>query len=148
MTEERILNRVKESFQFTPHIDPSQYASFIFFMVKSGMVLFDDTQIDSHLLSGLIEKEIVKYDANGFHQLEACIRYKFRGYKYPVKWNRAVPPKLRKEILERDNYRCQECGESRNLHIDHIVPFSWGGYTEPHNLQVLCMPCNLRKKNK
>ena len=79
MTEERILIRVKETFKYAPHIGPSQFASFIFFMVKSGMVLFDDTQIDSHLLSGLIEKDLVKYDANGFHQLEACIRYKFKG---------------------------------------------------------------------
>lgn len=63
-----------------------------------------------------------------------------------------MTPKLRKYIKERDNYTCQCCGrhmpDGCGLHIDHIVPISKGGKTEPDNLQVLCSICNLKKSNK
>lgn len=59
---------------------------------------------------------------------------------------------LRKQIMERDNYTCQICGKYMpdcvGLEIDHIVPVSKGGRTEPKNLQVLCSVCNRRKSNK
>lgn len=58
---------------------------------------------------------------------------------------------LRKQIMERDNYRCQICGkympDEVGLHIDHIIPISKGGKTVASNLQVLCSKCNGRKSN-
>ncbi len=62
--------------------------------------------------------------------------------------------KLRKEILERDNYTCQVCGNSIYnepnllLEVDHIVPVSKGGETTAANLQTLCWKCNRNKSNK
>ena len=59
---------------------------------------------------------------------------------------------LRKEIMIRDNYTCQQCGkympDEVGLHIDHITPVSKGGKTIRSNLQVLCSKCNGRKSNK
>ncbi|HEV7345488.1 MAG TPA: HNH endonuclease [Devosia sp.] len=57
----------------------------------------------------------------------------------------AISPALRKLVLERDAYRCQQCGDHHDLHIDHVFPESKGGATTAENLQVLCGPCNLRK---
>jgi hypothetical protein len=59
-----------------------------------------------------------------------------------------IPPDMRKKVMERDRYRCQHCGTHRDLSIDHIHPESLGGATTPTNLQVLCMPCNLKKGAK
>jgi ribosomal protein S14 len=59
-----------------------------------------------------------------------------------------ISPALRKLVLERDAYRCQQCGDHHDLHIDHIYPESKGGPTSAENLQVLCGPCNLRKGAK
>ena len=60
--------------------------------------------------------------------------------------------KLRKEIMERDNYTCVSCGkympDEVGLHIDHIVPVSKGGKSIPSNLCVLCSKCNGRKGAK
>ena len=60
-----------------------------------------------------------------------------------------LTPKLRYDVLLRDNFRCRACGASAetgaHLHIDHISPISDGGRTEFDNLQALCSPCNYGK---
>lgn len=60
-----------------------------------------------------------------------------------------VSNELRQEIFERDGYTCVNCGstEKESLEIDHIMPISKGGKTEPDNLQTLCHDCNIRKGN-
>lgn len=60
--------------------------------------------------------------------------------------------RLRYEVLKRDRFTCK-CGRSPakdpriELHIDHIIPWSTGGDTVLHNLQVLCSICNVGKSN-
>ena len=62
-----------------------------------------------------------------------------------------VPRGLRKEVFKRDNYRCVECGASKDdgatLHVDHKIPVSKGGTDELDNLQTLCSECNLNKSD-
>lgn len=44
--------------------------------------------------------------------------------------------------------RCAICGKEctlKEMHADHIIPWSRGGHTTPDNLQMLCVECNLRK---
>lgn len=59
---------------------------------------------------------------------------------------------LRYDIMSRDGFRCTICGASAAdgviLHVDHIVPVSKGGRTEPDNLRTLCDRCNLGKRDK
>ncbi|MBQ8289234.1 MAG: HNH endonuclease [Clostridia bacterium] len=60
-----------------------------------------------------------------------------------------MSPKLRYEILKRDNFTCVLCGASREdgavLEVDHIYPISKGGKTERSNLRTLCRDCNRGK---
>jgi 5-methylcytosine-specific restriction endonuclease McrA len=51
----------------------------------------------------------------------------------------------RRAILARDGFRCQYCGSTRHLTIDHIVPRSRGGLTSWENVVTSCAPCNVRK---
>jgi 5-methylcytosine-specific restriction endonuclease McrA len=55
-----------------------------------------------------------------------------------------------KEMLKRQRGKCIVCGMDirKNYHIDHIVPVSRGGSSNPNNLQLLCPRCNLTKHNK
>ncbi|ETD22894.1 HNH endonuclease [Helicobacter macacae] len=58
---------------------------------------------------------------------------------------------LKKQILERDNYKCVICGlgkkEGVELHIDHIKPKDLGGKATLQNEQTLCARHNFLKKN-
>ena len=58
-----------------------------------------------------------------------------------------VPKDVIELVMSRDGRRCQVCGETEDLTIDHkIVPWSEGGSsTDQENLQVLCRSCNSRK---
>lgn len=51
----------------------------------------------------------------------------------------------RRAILARDGFRCQYCGSTRHLTLDHIVPRSRGGPTSWDNVVTSCAPCNVRK---
>jgi hypothetical protein len=42
---------------------------------------------------------------------------------------------------------CAHCGATERLEVDHIVPRSRGGYSQPSNLQILCKPCNIKKRS-
>jgi hypothetical protein len=66
---------------------------------------------------------------------------------------RILTPSLRYDILKRDNFKCVICGRTPKrdgitLHVDHIIPVSKGGKTEPENLRTLCSICNLGKSDK
>ena len=56
-----------------------------------------------------------------------------------------IPTATRVEVFLRDGYRCLKCGSAKNLHIDHVIPWSRGGEHSIDNFQTLCAPCNIAK---
>ena len=59
-------------------------------------------------------------------------------------------PCTRKNIMIRDENRCQYCqGAFRDgdLTIDHVIPRSKGGKTIWTNVVIACKPCNQQKKD-
>jgi hypothetical protein len=62
---------------------------------------------------------------------------------YPSDWDRR-----RKEVYERDNYTCQNCGVqggpygNAELHAHHGVPKSKGGTHRKSNLITYCKQCH------
>jgi 5-methylcytosine-specific restriction endonuclease McrA len=55
----------------------------------------------------------------------------------------------RKNILRRDNHKCQYCSRSDlTLTIDHIVPKSKGGTDSWENLVAACVKCNNKKGDR
>lgn len=54
----------------------------------------------------------------------------------------------RKNLLARDEHRCQYCGQFKTtsqLSLDHVVPRSHGGKTTWENIVCSCLSCNSRK---
>ena len=74
---------------------------------------------------------------------------------------RFIPIELKRKIIERDKFKCQECGKficascssadrlikmgAGLFHIDHIVPVIQGGRATEENLRLLCPTCNLKR---
>lgn len=54
----------------------------------------------------------------------------------------------RSMIYARDGNKCQYCGATRNLTIDHVIPSSKGGDNSWENLVCACYKCNTKKGNK
>ncbi len=54
--------------------------------------------------------------------------------------------KLRKVVLERDNYICTYCHNRKpRMCVDHIIPFIQGGSHQLDNLATACPNCNASK---
>ena len=62
---------------------------------------------------------------------------------------RLIPSEIKKEVWKRDKGRCVLCGETKNLHFDHDLPYSKGGTSlSVNNVRLLCMTHNLQKSDK
>lgn len=54
----------------------------------------------------------------------------------------------RSSIYKRDENKCQYCGSTKSLTIDHVIPKSKGGGDTWENLVVACCSCNTKKGDK
>ena len=62
----------------------------------------------------------------------------------------AVSRRLRFEVLRRDGHTCRYCGAKApdvSLTVDHVIPETLGGSSEPANLVTACQPCNAGKSS-
>lgn len=111
-----------------------------------------------HITDGKTKKREISIRLDIEH-LEKFVHYLSEqiSFKKSVKFQRSLMTrKLRKEIMERDGYTCQNelCGVSTHdeptllLEIDHKIPISKGGLTTKDNLQTLCWRCNRSKGSK
>jgi len=59
-----------------------------------------------------------------------------------------VPAVNRREVLRRDHHRCQYCGSTRRLTLDHVIPRSRGGLHTWDNVVAACERCNSVKGDR
>ena len=53
--------------------------------------------------------------------------------------------RLRRAALQRDGYRCRECGTAGRLEVHHVVAVEVGGSNELANLKTVCRECHLEE---
>jgi predicted restriction endonuclease len=97
----------------------------------------------SYIFGQLVQRQA----AHNFQLRQTEVHYAVQ-YGYPgapIQDTRYIPDDLRRAVLQRDNYRCQYCGSTASLELDHIIPRSQGGATSYKNLQVLCQGGSQRK---
>jgi ATP-dependent DNA helicase RecQ len=56
-----------------------------------------------------------------------------------------LTPEQRHAILERDGFKCRECGATENLEVHHIFPKQFKVDHSPGNLITLCRTCHSAK---
>ena len=63
--------------------------------------------------------------------------------------DRVVPSSVKIEVWKRDKGRCCVCGSDKDLHFDHVIPYSKGGSSrDSKNIQILCAKHNLAKSDE
>lgn len=112
-----------------------------------------DLNIDS-ILSKKEEKEQLYLDIFLIPSLNRTFSkiIKEEYYKY---FKSSIPQKIRVQILERDNFKCQYCGADLNkseekgfpAHVDHVKSKRAGGKANPENLVSCCWECNMGKSD-
>ncbi len=66
-----------------------------------------------------------------------------------IEHTRLIPSEVKREVWKRDVGKCVICGDSKNLHFDHDLPFAKGGTSlSAKNVRLLCMKHNLQKSDK
>lgn len=74
---------------------------------------------------------------------------KFKGVKIAHYYQQSFWKKLRLEILERDGFKCINCGynpeDKSELQVNHIRFRELGGSDNPENLETLCKSCHAKK---
>ena len=50
---------------------------------------------------------------------------------------------LHRQVLERDGWRCQNCGSMQNLQVHHLTFRSQSGSDVEQNLITLCAKCHV-----
>jgi len=58
-----------------------------------------------------------------------------------LRLDRQAYDELRKQVLERDGWKCQNCGSSENLQVHHIQSRGQLGADTLENLITLCASC-------
>jgi hypothetical protein len=66
-----------------------------------------------------------------------------------IEQRRIIPAHVKLAVWKRDKGACVQCGSTKNLHFDHILPYSKGGTSDTEvNIQLLCMKHNIGKGAK
>ena len=131
--------------------------------IKAEVLPYDDCDVDD-LLNKLAEREfIIRYEVNGekYIQVVNFIKHQNPHYKevpseipapegHTDSEYKSPPPTEaeRQAIFKRDGFKCVICGATDDLTLDHAIPRSKGGTSEPGNLQTLCRSCNTSKGNR
>ncbi len=106
---------------------------------------FGNLHISDNGMDQLIEQWICRYDKWMYPMvlsyLAGRICKRIRPDRYIPKW-------MKVEVLKKYKHQCNYCGSKKALEFDHIRPVSKKGLNELKNLQILCKPCNLKKKDK
>ena len=130
--------------------------------IRAEIFPFDTFNVESMLNELQSFKFLARYEIDGIRFIQITNFVKHQDPHYKEKASEIPAPNgceniikatnvtrsQRAVILERDEYKCQNCSSIEHLCIDHIIPASRGGDSSDDNLQVLCISCNTKKGNK
>ena len=66
--------------------------------------------------------------------------HNYSGIAKGAEWER-----LRQQVKDRDDHRCQYCGGAGRLEVHHVIELERGGTNDLDNLSALCRTCHIEK---
>jgi hypothetical protein len=122
-----------------PFVFVHSYEDLFVFLISGGNALVEVGVAEKKLSDLLKPSAVAPHGPAGFKALDSVD---------PAARNRAPTPKVRMEVLNRDNRRCKICGRRPDdytdleLHVHHIRPSATGGLSVAENLITLCDTCH------
>ena len=107
-------------------------------MIKKYLEIGAQYSVCSGCISNLIESYSLAHSGVSF--FNPADSYQTDRYR-----KKKISHQKRKQVFERDAYRCKHCETHFDLTVDHIIPESKGGTLSLSNLQTLCRSCNSSK---
>lgn len=113
--------------------------------IKAGIWAYNGT---FHLLSAWLEpskgRQVVKFRMELSDDEGDPV-----AHHGPLKHQRMIPSQVKQSVWKRDQGKCVLCGDQKNLHFDHEIPYSKGGSSlVAENVRLLCAKHNLAKSDK
>ena len=108
---------------------------------------YKDDNLDSNVLQGDLRRLMADDEVQ---KKSGIYEYLLSGEE-KVLHLRTFSDRDKRTMYERQNGICPICGKPfdiKEMHADHVVPWSKGGLTDLSNGQMLCTTCNLKKSNK
>lgn len=68
-------------------------------------------------------------------------------YQPSHKNRKAITPLLRKQVFERDNYRCRMCLSKKDIEVHELTPQALGGEVSIDNCFTFCYRCHVHMHN-
>ena len=85
---------------------------------------------------------VIRHRANIKHLLKGKEHKAVSQEASTILERRRILKEVRREVWNRDNGKCTECGAKDYLEYDHIIPVSKGGSNTVNNIQLLCRRWN------
>lgn len=121
---------------------------------RLSIILDDETIEKCELLKNLLGKDL-NYQELIDYMVDVSIKdIERKKFKVSVSDQKSLPPvevkrvikaSIKRKVYLRDK-KCVKCGCSRNLNVDHRVPFALGGTSNFENIRMLCFNCNQRSR--
>lgn len=124
----------------TPGLAPSTIASTLRDLQKKGHIVILTIEQKGKVIE-------IKYPS----QISECVEMMQESKTDDIITDYYNDPRGRELVFERDDWRCQYCGEKlnkNNIAIDHYIPQRAGRDNSIENLKTSCISCNSIKSGK
>ena len=132
-------------------ISPSKFGNSDPFLNQNILLVLDpnDTRlIDYKDMQQLCKRHKIEFENQSFGNFIKQVREKHYNNKSIRK---KYSQQERAQIHEKCGGQCMECHknlQTKQMHIDHIIPLANGGPEHKENLQVLCKKCHVDKSSQ
>ncbi|MDF2791538.1 MAG: hypothetical protein K0S80_4640, partial [Neobacillus sp.] len=131
----------------------SDWEDIVEFMSEMSQILFDSTPDEKEFddehdvpetLDGITDSIMSLVEMIILPRLEVMDILQSRGgnVTFANLWNKPFSESLKKEVKDRDHWKCVVCDNETELHVHHKIPRNLGGIHHIDNLVTLCASCH------